>query len=321
MSVAESLSSAAPNIPTGEELVARARALAPRLRERAVACERDRNIPRESVEEYIDAGLMRTIMPKRWGGYEHDHEVAFDIAIELGKLDLRLVGLVPELSQRPRRHPGAFPRRGAARRLEQQPATPASPPRPRPPARPRSRPAAIGSTASGRGASGIRHSQWIMIGGLVHREHEHHPDMRLFLVPVVGGQAARHLVLRRPARHRLEHGRRSTTCSCPSTAACRSHAARRLLAGLADQHRTDLPHAVHRGSHLCAARSRRSGSPAAAMPTSCNGRASAISPIRAQHRPARAGADRASPRSRRRSTPPSCWRGAASRPRARTMPA
>src|SRR5437899_15005 len=33
--------------------------------------------------------------------------------------------------------------------------------------------------------SGLRHSQWIMIGALVHREGEHHPDMRLFLVPVL----------------------------------------------------------------------------------------------------------------------------------------
>ena len=47
MSVAENLSSTAPNIPTGEELVARARALAPKLRERAVASERDRNNTRE----------------------------------------------------------------------------------------------------------------------------------------------------------------------------------------------------------------------------------------------------------------------------------
>jgi 3-hydroxy-9,10-secoandrosta-1,3,5(10)-triene-9,17-dione monooxygenase len=32
--------------------------------------------------------------------------------------------------------------------------------------------------------SGLRHSQWIMIGGLVFRDGEHHPDMRLHLVPV-----------------------------------------------------------------------------------------------------------------------------------------
>src|SRR5262245_52313854 len=81
MSAVEMLTTAAPvkSIPSADELVRRTRALAPRLHERALRAERDRNIPRESVEEYIDAGLIRTIMPKRWGGYEHDHEVAFDI--------------------------------------------------------------------------------------------------------------------------------------------------------------------------------------------------------------------------------------------------
>ena len=86
MSVAELRPAAAPGaIPTAEELVARARALAPKLRERAVRAERDRNIPQESVDEFIEAGLIHTLQPKRWGGYEHDHEVAFDIAVELGK--------------------------------------------------------------------------------------------------------------------------------------------------------------------------------------------------------------------------------------------
>ena len=86
MSLAEAKPpAAAGEIPTADELIARARALAPRLRERAIKAERDRNIPRESVEEYIDAGLIHALQPKRWGGFEHDHEVAFDIAIELGK--------------------------------------------------------------------------------------------------------------------------------------------------------------------------------------------------------------------------------------------
>ena len=50
MSAVEFLSSsAAPAgaIPGGEELIQRARALAPKLRERALRAERDRNIPRE----------------------------------------------------------------------------------------------------------------------------------------------------------------------------------------------------------------------------------------------------------------------------------
>src|SRR5262249_11200927 len=87
MSTMDVLAKTAPEkaIPSADELVARARAIAPKLRERAVKAERDRNIPPETVQDYIDAGLMRTIMPRRWGGYEHDHSVAFDIAIELGK--------------------------------------------------------------------------------------------------------------------------------------------------------------------------------------------------------------------------------------------
>jgi len=49
------------NIPTADELVTRARALAPGLRERAVKAERDRNIARESVAEYLASGLIHTL--------------------------------------------------------------------------------------------------------------------------------------------------------------------------------------------------------------------------------------------------------------------
>ena len=55
MSVAELRSTgAAEKIPTADELIARARALAPKLRERAVKAERDREVPQESVEEYLE---------------------------------------------------------------------------------------------------------------------------------------------------------------------------------------------------------------------------------------------------------------------------
>ena len=50
MSVSELRTTAAPEkIPTAAELVGRARTLAPKLRERALKAERDRNVPRESV--------------------------------------------------------------------------------------------------------------------------------------------------------------------------------------------------------------------------------------------------------------------------------
>jgi 3-hydroxy-9,10-secoandrosta-1,3,5(10)-triene-9,17-dione monooxygenase len=184
MTAVETLSTAAPvqSIPSGEELVQRARALAPKLRERAVKAERDRNIPRESVEEYIDAGLMRTIMPKRWDGYEHDHEVAFDIAIELGRSTCGssawclnylsdhagILAHFPDEAQ----HDVWSENRDACI------ATSAAPTG-------KAKVASGGYRLDGQWswASGIRHSQWIMIGGLIFREGEHHPDMRLFLVP------------------------------------------------------------------------------------------------------------------------------------------
>ena len=184
MSQAEKwLAAATNNIPSAEELVARARALAPKLKDRAVKAERDRNIPQETVDEYIASGLIHTLQPKRWGGYEHDHEVMFNIAIELGKSTCGssawclnylsdhacILAHFPEEAQH-----DVWSRDKAARI-----ATSAAPTG-------KASVTSGGYRLDGRWSwsSGLRHSQWNMIGGLVHREGDHHPDMRLFLVPV-----------------------------------------------------------------------------------------------------------------------------------------
>ena len=184
MSVAELRPEAAPEtIPTAEELVGRARALAPKLRERAVRAERERNIPQQSVDEFIDAGLIHTLQPKRWGGYEHDHEVAFDIAVELGKSTCGssawclnyladhacMLALFPDEAQH-----DVWSRNKAACI-----ATSAAPTG-------KVTAAPGGYRLNGRWSwcSGLRHSHWIMIGGLAFRDGEDHPDMRLYLVPV-----------------------------------------------------------------------------------------------------------------------------------------
>jgi 3-hydroxy-9,10-secoandrosta-1,3,5(10)-triene-9,17-dione monooxygenase len=183
MSLAELRSTAVENIPSADELVARARKLAPKLRERALKAEHDRQIPRESVDEYLDAGLIHTLRPKRWGGYEHDHEVAFDIAIELGKSTCGssawclnyladhacMLALFPEEAQHDiwSENPSACIATSAA---------------------PTGTITVVpgGYRLNGRWAwcSGLRHSDWIMIGGLAFRAGEDHPDMRLYLVPV-----------------------------------------------------------------------------------------------------------------------------------------
>ncbi len=184
MSIAELRPASAPgNIPGADELVARARALAPKLRERAVRAERDRNIPQESVDEFVAAGLIHTLQPQRWGGYEHDHEVAFNIAVELGKSTCGssawclnyladhacMLALFPEEAQH-----DVWSRNKAACI-----ATSAAPTG-------KVTPAPGGYRLDGRWSwcSGLRHSHWIMIGGLVQRPGGDHPDMRLYLVPV-----------------------------------------------------------------------------------------------------------------------------------------
>ncbi len=183
MSVAELRGAASDKIPTPAELVARARALAPKLRERAVRAERNRDVPRESVEEYIDAGLIHVLQPKRWGGYEYDHEVAFDIAVELGKSTCTssawvlnymadhacVLALFPEEAQ----HDVWSANKAACIATS---------------AAPTGKVTVVpgGYRLDGRWSwcSGLRHCQWIMIGGLAFREGEDHPDMRLYLVPV-----------------------------------------------------------------------------------------------------------------------------------------
>ncbi len=55
---------------TAAELLERARALAPSLRERAVRAEQLRRVPDETIEDYIRSGLIRSTQPARFGGCE-----------------------------------------------------------------------------------------------------------------------------------------------------------------------------------------------------------------------------------------------------------
>ena len=57
-------------MPTHDQLVARARAMIPSLKARARQCIADRNVPEESIAEMKEAGFFRILQPKRFGGYE-----------------------------------------------------------------------------------------------------------------------------------------------------------------------------------------------------------------------------------------------------------
>ncbi len=71
--------------PDAVELIARAKAIAPRLAERAQATDENGSVPIESVKEISEAGLFRILQPKRWGGYEMDPRVFYKVQMTLAE--------------------------------------------------------------------------------------------------------------------------------------------------------------------------------------------------------------------------------------------
>lgn len=67
------------------ELLKAARALVPRLAERARSAEEQGLVPRETIEEMQEAGLFRVLQPRRWGGYELDPRVFYRVQMTLAE--------------------------------------------------------------------------------------------------------------------------------------------------------------------------------------------------------------------------------------------
>jgi 3-hydroxy-9,10-secoandrosta-1,3,5(10)-triene-9,17-dione monooxygenase len=74
-------------VATKDSIVARVRALAPAIRERAAAAEANARLPQESVDELLQAGLARILMPRRFGGYELGFDTWLEVVIEVAKAD------------------------------------------------------------------------------------------------------------------------------------------------------------------------------------------------------------------------------------------
>jgi 3-hydroxy-9,10-secoandrosta-1,3,5(10)-triene-9,17-dione monooxygenase len=68
-----------------EELLARARDLLPGLAANASATEQQRRVPEETASAFKSAGLVRIATPERYGGYNHDIDLMFEVAMEIGK--------------------------------------------------------------------------------------------------------------------------------------------------------------------------------------------------------------------------------------------
>ena len=70
-------------IPSADELVERARAMAPEIRALAEDTERTRNLSPHIVDKIREAELLRTCRPRMFGGFEYDGEVALKIALTI----------------------------------------------------------------------------------------------------------------------------------------------------------------------------------------------------------------------------------------------
>src|SRR6195952_3688921 len=76
----------------------RARALIPRLRERAARTEELRRLPPETERDLHDAGLFRIVQPERVGGSEFDYVALVDFAETIGLADASVAWNLANLS-------------------------------------------------------------------------------------------------------------------------------------------------------------------------------------------------------------------------------
>lgn len=79
MASAASLPVASDSFPTPEQLLDRARAMIPVLKERGRRCVSERDVPAESIAEMQEAGFFKILQPRRWGGYEMHPNAFYDV--------------------------------------------------------------------------------------------------------------------------------------------------------------------------------------------------------------------------------------------------
>ena len=171
----------AANIPGSEELIARARALVPMLRERAVLGDENRRLPQETIADLQAAGLFRVLQPKRYGGYEMSPKVFYDIVMILAEGDMS-VGWVYSVVAVHAWQMALFDDRAAQEVWgEDSNVRISSSYMPTG----RAKPVEGGFLFSGRWgySSGCDHCDWVFLGGLVEPVEGQPVDARTWLIP------------------------------------------------------------------------------------------------------------------------------------------
>jgi len=71
--------------PSRDDLIGRARNLVPKLRERSKEAAQLRCMPEETMNDFHRLGFFKVVQPKRYGGYEMDPSIIFDLQLELAR--------------------------------------------------------------------------------------------------------------------------------------------------------------------------------------------------------------------------------------------
>ncbi len=82
MSIAEAATTAE---VTPAQIIQRARELIPYLQEQALTAQQERKVPEETVRKMQEAGLFRVLQPARWGGYQMEPHVFFEVQMALAE--------------------------------------------------------------------------------------------------------------------------------------------------------------------------------------------------------------------------------------------
>ena len=165
-----------------DETLAAVRELLPALRARAADAEAQRKVPAESVKELQEAGVLRLLQPRRWGGREA-HPTIFYRAVAMVASACGSTGWVSSVLGVHPWHLGLFSAQAQEDVWGDDPDTIAS--SSYAPVG-RATPVDGGFRFSGRWSfsSGCDHATWNLLGGLVIGEDGRPTDFRTFLLPI-----------------------------------------------------------------------------------------------------------------------------------------
>jgi 3-hydroxy-9,10-secoandrosta-1,3,5(10)-triene-9,17-dione monooxygenase len=165
-----------------ETLVQRARELVPVLAARARQCEEARCVPKETVADLQKAGLFEVLKPKKYGGYEMDPQVFYDVCMTLAEGDMSTAWIYGVIGVH-NWQIALFDPRAAEDVFGKNPQTLiASTYMPKG----QVTPVEGGFKFSGRWgfSSGIDHCEWVFLGGLIFsKDPKTPPEYRTFLLP------------------------------------------------------------------------------------------------------------------------------------------